>query len=676
MRMSALGARKMVRSLIPGLLGGLVASTLGGLVASTLGGCQADPVRRPAGTDPTTVVPAAPETPSVNAPASGPAETPTTIAYPPAATQPQTAPVAAPAPTVADLRARPISGGTLRVLSDGRTAIASDSDRDQVYVVDLVTAKVTHVIALQKGDEPGRSVEDLTGRVHVALRSGGAIATIDPVAGTVLARRALCAAPRGLAIAPVSQTLHVACAGGELVSIAADPTVEKASRTLSFDRDLRDVVVKNDQLFVSTFRSSQVLVVGADGKLAQRLTPAADVLAGTASVAWRMIDGPGDQTIILHQRGVTGQIGTFPGAYSSFDGCGSIVSSTVSVVSTDGTDIATGPGFQGANVAADVALSPDGSQLAVVSIAGGDAGEQVQFFSASITTSSKGSIGRCQSPEGMNAPAPSSDDTSDGSGDQMGLPSPGNYLPPNGQIVAIAYDARGNVIVQSREPATLQILTQRGDPITLSTESRFDAGQLLFHTATSSQIACVSCHPEGGEDGRVWQFQKLGARRTQSLRGGIMDTAPFHWSGDEASLSSIMTDVFQGRMRGPSVDTSGVSALGTWLGQIPTIPVSQWNDTATIARGKALFASAACASCHTGADFTNGTTVDVGTGAPFQVPQLHGLGFRAPYMHDGCAATLQARLAGGACGGDDRHGNLKSLTTTQTSDLIAYLDTL
>jgi cytochrome c peroxidase len=38
-------------------------------------------------------------------------------------------------------------------------------------------------------------------------------------------------------------------------------------------------------------------------------------------------------------------------------------------------------------------------------------------------------------------------------------------------------------------------------------------------------------------------------------------------------------------------------------------------------------------------------TVDVGTGSALQVPSLHGLALRAPYMHDGCAETLLDRSA-------------------------------
>src|SRR4051812_32213345 len=38
---------------------------------------------------------------------------------------------------IGDPRPPAISGGTLIVLGDGRTAIAADADRDRVYVVDL-----------------------------------------------------------------------------------------------------------------------------------------------------------------------------------------------------------------------------------------------------------------------------------------------------------------------------------------------------------------------------------------------------------------------------------------------------------------------------------------------------------------------------------------------------------
>ena len=107
-------------------------------------------------------------------------------------------------------------------------------------------------------------------------------------------------------------------------------------------------------------------------------------------------------------------------------------------------------------------------------------------------------------------------------------------------------------------------------------------------------------------------------------------------------------------------------------------------DADAVARGQALFnePNLGCATCHSGPRLTSNQTVDVNTGGggpdtgggAFQVPSLLGIAWRAPYMHQGCAATLEDRF--GPCGGGDRHGQTSKLTVAQRSDLIAYLETL
>src|SRR5882724_4353509 len=77
---------------------------------------------------------------------------------------------------VADPPPPPISGGTLTVIALGHKAAVADSERDQVVVVDLDRIEVATVAHLQKGDEPGRVVEDASARLHVALRGADAVA--------------------------------------------------------------------------------------------------------------------------------------------------------------------------------------------------------------------------------------------------------------------------------------------------------------------------------------------------------------------------------------------------------------------------------------------------------------------------------------------------------------------
>jgi DNA-binding beta-propeller fold protein YncE len=158
----------------------------------------------------------------------------------------------------------PISGGTLLIARDGKTAIAADPDRDRVVITDLESGTSTP-IALVEGDEPGRAVEDDNRRVHVALRRGGAVVTIDLATKEITKRRALCGAPRGIAWNSASSSLFVACAGGELVTIGPDG--DTPTNTVVLDRDLRDVVVTPTGLVVTSFRSAEVMQLAFDGTL-------------------------------------------------------------------------------------------------------------------------------------------------------------------------------------------------------------------------------------------------------------------------------------------------------------------------------------------------------------------------------------------------------------------------
>jgi hypothetical protein len=638
---------------------------------------------------------------------------------------PEPAPPSPPPAAVAGLPP-PISGGTLLVLRDGGTAVASDPDRDFIYVVDLLARNVRASIDLAPRSEPGRAVEDADGRVHVALRGAGVVLTLDPADGKVLARRALCPAPRGLAFDPAQDRLHVACAGGELIAIG--PLDPAASRIVRLDRDLRDVIVRGDKLLVSTFRTAELLVVGADG-LEKRLrprtaraafqnagfnTPFSDSKELTAeqrgmaspAVAWRMVAGPGGQPMVLHQRGADDPLGTEPNAYGGGPSCAGVVEAAVSTIGDEEAgEMQSGGALANAVVPVDMAVAPDGQQVAVVAAGHAGTEQQLIFYDMNEATSAPpperpcvpggptpkpgmGPLvdgGRPADPADAGAPdggAPAVDAAGDEMNQKLAfsrtgaLPPPTDYRPPNGEVIAVAFDRAGNIIVQSREPATLQILTQRTGPIVLSYQSRSDQGHQLFHGATSGKLACASCHPEGGEDARVWRFVGHGERRTQSLRGGIMDTAPFHWSGDQPTLEHLMSDVFQGRMGGARVERSGVTALGRWLDQVPVIKPSLSGDAAARERGRALFENAelACTTCHRGADYTSAASFDVGTGGPFQVPQLHNLAFRAPFLHDGCAGTLLERFTN--CGGGDRHGLTSKLSRSEIDDLVAYLESL
>ena len=87
-----------------------------------------------------------------------------------------------------------------------------------------------------------------------------------------------------------------------------------------------------------------------------------------------------------------------------------------------------------------------------------------------------------------------------------------------GQPVAVAFDGSGGLIVQSREPAMLSL--GDGTTITLSTVSRADTGHTLFHANSGGFLACASCHAEGNEDGRTWNFAARGRAARNRCRPG------------------------------------------------------------------------------------------------------------------------------------------------------------
>jgi len=227
--------------------------------------------------------------------------------------------------------------------------------------------------------------------------------------------------------------------------------------------------------------------------------------------------------------------------------------------------------------------------------------------------------------------------------------------------------------VQSREPA--QLLIPGATPIVLSTVSRADPGHDVFHVNAGAALACASCHAEGRDDGRTWNFACGNMRRTQSLQIGLRGTEPFHWAGDEKDFSALVHDVFNNRMSGPLLPDPAIEMTLSWIDAQPRMRLAPPADAAAVERGRTHFANAACGTCHTGAQLTNNQTMDVGTGGKFQVPSLVGIAARAPFLHNGCAATLGDRFKA-ECGGGDKHGLTSKLSANELSDLVAYLETL
>ena len=556
-------------------------------------------------------------------------------------------------PTVrAELPPPPISGGTLAVLRNG-TIVAADPDRDAVYVVDA--ARNVTTVPLAPGDEPGRVIQDPRGLVHVVLRGAGAIATFDE-GGVVRKRWEVCPAPRGLTMLPDGTHGLVVCEGGEVVRFATDPSATALPETVAkLSGGLRDVIIASGKVLVSRLRKVEVVELGPTFEVVQTAVPG----GAKAMQAMRMVVDPkGNEPFVVHEvaRLAVSSTGTSPYGGSappapSDTGCddrimgGSIVQPALSRLSPSPEARLGQPARElltqrGPNLAAfPVDVAVDETSIAIVAAGNGHTKSLPQVF---VFDRTAGPSMTC-------------------------LPNARGFT-IEGQATAVAYRGPGAWVVQSREPAQLELLPER-IVVPLSSISREDTGHAIFHAGTRSGIACASCHAEGGDDGLVWALDASGPVRTTSLRGTLKDTAPFHWRGDVPSVSVLADRVMTGRMGGPKLEPDKKDALEAWMFALPAPKTAATSEASK--RGREVFerADVGCATCHTGPRLSKPGLFQ-GVGGMFQVPSLVGVSTHPPYFHTGCAASLKD-LRCGIGAHENRH-----LSVTERADLGAYLETL
>ena len=584
----------------------------------------------------------------------------------------------------ADTPPPPLDGGTLLALSDRRRAVVSDRDRNRILIVDYQSELVARSHQLEAGSRPGRAAQDATGRVFVVLEGRGEVVTLEANSFELGERRAVCSLPRGLTLSPDGEHLLVACAEGKLVELNLTGNARKEAPV---PLDVRDVLVTPKQLYLSRFRSAELVALEQDrsvGVVQPLPAIGENVLANvaasealfTAGVAWRAVTRQDGAVVVAHQRVLSEPLTQKPEETNFGDGsapimpyygsatpasCGGIVHTGVSILNPDGT-MTTSPQLGGMVLPVDIAVSTSGL-IAVASPGVRDPGAPngntgtPSVWVLKPTDFNRATVGKCLRPNPLDG-----------------------RVPVTEPAVGVAFVPQTDrLLVHLREPARLAIVEPNGTQsprlITLGGEDVTDTGHDLFHRDTGTGIACASCHPGGSEDGQTWLFVKDQPRRTQPIDIELVGTEPFHWDGDVPTLGSLMHEVFSGRMAGAHQAPERVEALSNWLNhQRPRAPLRAATDAAAT-RGRTLFTSTAgCATCHTGPKFMRAGNFDVGTGGEFQVPSLRGVAHRLPVMHDGCARTLTERFER-SCGGD-RHGNVAQLSPAEIADLVAYLETL
>lgn len=228
---------------------------------------------------------------------------------------------------------------------------------------------------------------------------------------------------------------------------------------------------------------------------------------------------------------------------------------------------------------------------------------------------------------------------------------------------------------RSRGPTQLSELALRGRSLF------FDA--VDTHLTPSGVVTCGTCHPRGGDDGLSWFLHTRGVprklRRTPPAWGARAELAPFHWDGAFTEGAALARQTTEALMEGDGLLVD-FGAIDAWMAEMPLPRPRVPDDPDAASRGRALFSSAGCDACHGGALYSDGalhevipSSDDPDANVPgVSTPSLVGVRARAPYFHDGRAASLLDTLDVPS----DTHGRTAALSAGGRADLLAYLESL
>ena len=202
-----------------------------------------------------------------------------------------------------------------------------------------------------------------------------------------------------------------------------------------------------------------------------------------------------------------------------------------------------------------------------------------------------------------------------------------------------------------------------------------EEGETNGRMSAEGYMSCATCHFDGGEDGRVYDFSGRGEglRNNLTLAGrGSSGLSLFHWSANFDEIQDFENDIrhqFLGRglmndadfeatedpfgvpKAGSSIDLDALAAYVDSLSKntVDKSPNKTANGalTADGIAGHDIYVDLNCHSCHGRFLFSDGITHDVGTLREYsgsltalRTPFLLNVFNSAPYMHDGSAATV------------------------------------
>jgi cytochrome c peroxidase len=212
-----------------------------------------------------------------------------------------------------------------------------------------------------------------------------------------------------------------------------------------------------------------------------------------------------------------------------------------------------------------------------------------------------------------------------------------------------------------------------------------DRGERLFSSAKLSHdgwMSCHSCHTDGHTNSLLSDTLGDGSygapKRVPSLLG-VAATGPWTWTGSMTRLEDQIRKSIVTTMHGGKPTDEQVNDLAAYLGSLtppsPDVAGITPDDAPAVARGREVFESRKCASCHIAPEYTSPERYDVGLydevgNREFNPPSLRGVSRRDTLLHDGRARSLEDVFQ------KERHPRGLALTPGEIADLVAFLRAL
>lgn len=564
------------------------------------------------------------------------------------------------------------SGGTVMVNSKKDLAIVSDAISSQIHVVDLNTKQVIQHVALRPSDDPGQCVEgSSSGEFFCVLRTGSAVVRFqaNPTQKEPAQRAFVCNEPRGLVFAKTTESLAVACEGGEVVTMATAAGQLKRQAQMTVEPGLHDVLLMDgesgepeSELWLSRKRRAKVIrVQWSSGAILSAEEMTSDLPSVVPTTAARLVRDPdGKGARILHSLGSMQLLSGWGGCV----GC----DPTLRAIDRKGRMI------------------PKGFPLIGISARGEKERLSVPLDAAMRDANSIAVIAAGNRPYVAD---PSDTRSAVWLGDRTTLNQPVK-LPPTAMPVAVAASGTAYV-VQTIGRASLWIVNvklkmnedDQNDPeeIVLDPKPQPIRGLELFYASSQSLgMACASCHPDGQDDGHRWKLNVSGEGnidgRTMPLQGTLSGRGKFRRTGHYDSLQKLVDSDLNALSAGRKITDS--AKLTSWLLSLRA-PWTAASGTEEQRKAGEEMYNAQCASCH-GIDKPLGKMTQltpVRATLPLLVaPFLVDVKNRAPYLRDACASSLD-ELFNGDCSSGGKEHKVEGKTAAdlrQREALKAYLN--